>query len=112
MTSISRLTDVGRPWHDRMVPASMSSPQMVGREGDLERLRGLLEAVADGVPRTAVVGGEAGIGKTRLLAEFIESVPPEALVLRGQSVDLGTVAAPYAPVKDVLRSLVAEVGAE
>ncbi|TFW00351.1 LuxR family transcriptional regulator [Leifsonia flava] len=85
---------------------------MVGREGDLERLRGLLEAVADGVPRTAVIGGEAGIGKTRLLAEFTASVPPEVLVLRGQSVDLGTVAAPYAPVKDVLRSLIAEVGAE
>lgn len=106
------MTDVGGPWHDRNVPSSMSSPQMVGREGDLERLRGLLEAVTDGVPRTAVVGGEAGIGKTRLLAEFEASVSSEVLVLRGQSVDLGSVAAPYAPVKDVLRSLVAEFGAE
>nr|WP_056166724.1 LuxR family transcriptional regulator [Leifsonia sp. Leaf325] len=88
----------------------MSSPQMVGREGDLERLRGLLDAVNDGVPRSAVLGGEAGIGKTRLLSEFAASVPPEALVLRGQSVDLGTVAAPYAPIKDVLRNLVAAVG--
>ncbi|KQX07523.1 hypothetical protein ASC59_07210 [Leifsonia sp. Root1293] len=85
---------------------------MVGREGDLERLRALLDATADGVPRTAVVGGEAGIGKTRLVTEFEAALAPDVLVLRGQSVDLGAVAAPYAPVKDVLRSLVAAVGAE
>ncbi|MGG7465470.1 helix-turn-helix transcriptional regulator [Plantibacter sp. YIM 135347] len=89
-----------------------TSPTMIGREADLAAIREVFTAVEAGEPRGLVVSGEAGIGKTRLVNEFIRSVRGSALVIAGQSVDLGQVAAPYAPITNVLRDLVARVGAE
>ncbi|WP_394553896.1 AAA family ATPase [Agromyces sp. MMS24-JH15] len=88
------------------------SPAMVGRQADLSWLEGLLSETRDGAPRTVVLGGEAGIGKTRLLREFRARLDPDVRYLAGQCVDLGSVASPYAPVKTALRALVAEIGAE
>lgn len=105
-------TDVGGPWEHERVTTSVSSPEMVGRQADLTWLEGLLEAAREGAPRTAVLGGEAGIGKTRLVHEFVQGLRADVRVLAGQSVDLGEVAAPYAPVKTALRSLVAEIGGD
>ncbi|MDR5701906.1 helix-turn-helix transcriptional regulator [Agromyces aerolatus] len=107
-----RRADVGGPWDHEQVTTSVSSPEMVGRQADLAWLESSLVAVREGVPRTAVLGGEAGIGKTRLLLEFTRRCGADVRVLAGQSVDLGDVAAPYAPVKAALRALVADVGPE
>ncbi|MEI5585154.1 MULTISPECIES: helix-turn-helix transcriptional regulator [unclassified Agromyces] len=92
--------------------SSPSSPAMVGRDTELDWLRSLIETVRAGTPATAVIGGEAGIGKSRLVAEFTGGLGPDVRLIRGQCVDLGDVAAPYAPVKGALRQLVAQVGAE
>lgn len=52
--------------------------RLVGRDGALARLReAWLEAGAVG-PRAAVVYGEAGIGKTRLVEEFVRRVQGQA----------------------------------
>lgn len=90
----------------------MSAPAMIGRDADLARLNERLDEVRAGAPFTVIVGGEAGIGKTRLISEFKRGLPADVLLLTGQCVDLGSVAAPYAPVKTALRTLVTEVGAE
>ncbi|MFD4422360.1 AAA family ATPase [Agromyces sp. NPDC058484] len=90
----------------------MSAPAMIGRDADLARLDERLDEVRAGAPFTVIVGGEAGIGKTRLIREFERGLPPDVRLLAGQCVDLGSVAAPYAPVKAALRTLVAEEGAE
>ncbi len=61
---------------------------MVGRSDALDRLGGLLEASEIGggdLPIVALVSGEAGIGKTRLLREFIETVPDDVTVLTVQA---------------------------
>jgi class 3 adenylate cyclase len=48
-----------------------SSAPLVGREGELERLRGALEgAIAEGACRLVSVIGSPGVGKTRLASEF------------------------------------------
>ncbi|MFC6357457.1 ATP-binding protein [Luethyella okanaganae] len=91
---------------------SASSPTMIGRDSELARLREVLAEAARGATRAVVIGGEAGIGKTRLLREFEADVAGSVLLLRGQCVDLGAVAAPYAPIKSVLRALVEAVGGE
>ena len=72
---------------------------MVGRAAELGRLRTLFGAAR--VPVVALVAGEAGIGKTRLVQELVSSVPPGTLVLAGQA-DLGTVGRPMELFLDAL----------
>lgn len=80
---------------------------MIGRESDLEALRDELSAVAQsGGLRAVVIGGEAGIGKSRLLAEFLAEAEESATVLLGRCVDLGNDGAPYAPFASILRRLI------
>lgn len=74
------------------------SPVMVGRASHLERLTDLLAAEGTGV---ALVGGEAGIGKSRLLVELRERVPPEVVVLAGQA-DPGGLSHPFELFLDAL----------
>jgi hypothetical protein len=50
-----------------------------------------------------VVGGDAGVGKTRLLAEFTGGL--EATVLRGGCLPLGATGMPFSPIVEVLRGL-------
>jgi DNA-binding CsgD family transcriptional regulator len=59
------------------------SPVMVGRSTELDQLAGLIGL--KGTPRIAFVAGEPGIGKTRLLREFVGRVPAGTLVLAGQA---------------------------
>lgn len=87
-----------------------SSASLIGREPDLEALREELAAVADGQPRAVVIGGEAGIGKSRLVSEFLSEAASGAPVLAGRSVDLGSDGAPYAPFTAILRQLVDAIG--
>ncbi|WP_342001346.1 AAA family ATPase [Microbacterium sp. LWH7-1.2] len=103
------------------MPALFSSPRMVGRHTELAAL---LEAYDDGVagvPRTVVVRGEAGVGKTRLVQEFLALVTADPLDARpddapvvafGQCVDLGPIGAAFGPVRRVLRDLHTAVGTD
>ncbi len=100
---------VGGPWHDEHMRATVS-PSLVGREADLSALADAYAESVAGSTRAVLIGGEAGIGKTRLVDEFLRSLPGEALVLRGQSVDFDRDAPPYAPILSALRSLAQEVG--
>ncbi len=74
----------------------------VGRDGDLARLRQLWKETAAGDQRTVMLGGEPGIGKTRLAAELGQTLHDEgALVLAGRcDEDLGV---PYQPFVEALR---------
>jgi DNA-binding NarL/FixJ family response regulator len=87
-----------------------TSPVMVGRHRDLADLREAHLTTLSGAPRVVVVAGEAGIGKTRLLGEFVEGLDPEVVVARGQCVAMGSLGTPFAPVRGVLRDLVAAFG--
>lgn len=104
--------DVGGSWHDEAMRSSASSHTLVGRESDLAALRDELRAAASGEPRAVVIGGEAGIGKSRLLEEFLAEQEASTMVLLGRCVDLGDEGAPYAPFAAVLRRLIHAVGLE
>jgi DNA-binding CsgD family transcriptional regulator len=82
---------------------------MVGRAADLGRLRGLLGASP--APAVAVVAGEAGIGKTRLVQELVDSVPPGTVVLAGQA-DPGTVGRPMELFVDAVHHAAGTEGSE
>lgn len=80
--------------------ASAKAGPFVGRRRELETLRAALESAVDGVGTTVVLRGEAGIGKSRLMAELLRGCRhrlvhwPQAPIRRlGEPEDLEKVAA-------------------
>ena len=91
---------------DRLVGGTL-----VGREVELHRLAEAAVTAAGGEPRCVLVTGEAGIGKTRLVAEAVAGLA-EALVLTGRAVDMSTGEIPFGVLADTLRDLVRAAGPE
>jgi DNA-binding SARP family transcriptional activator len=83
-------------------PAQPAVP-IVGRSAELERLLAVWHIAARRTGTTVFVGGEAGVGKTRLLAEFAQHVE-----LQGGHALFGHAregeGAPYQPLVDVVRA--------
>ncbi|HEY7132264.1 MAG TPA: AAA family ATPase, partial [Candidatus Limnocylindrales bacterium] len=85
----------------------VSSPVLIGRARELDRLAATLGVAAEGRSNAVVVAGEAGIGKTRLVSDFADGARAEgATVLVGGCIDLGEGAVPYAPVIEAFRGFV------
>lgn len=91
---------------------SAASAAMVGREAEIAVVRGLFDRVVEGVPLAALIEGEAGIGKSRLLREFGAEVVNRADVHVGWCLDLGTSRTPFGPITGILRSIVSRMGAD
>ncbi len=90
----------------------MNSPALVGRGEYLAELDAALTRARDGGPATLLIGGEAGIGKTRLITEFAARAGGTgARVLAGGCLDLGADGLPFAPFAAMLRELVRDMGA-
>ncbi len=80
--------------------------KFVGRDTEIETLRQTLEQAEAGHGQIVVAVGEAGVGKSRLVYEFIHSHRTQRwLVLESASVSYGK-AAPYFPVVDLLKRYV------
>src|SRR3954470_8083693 len=76
-----------------------------GRERELATLRTLIPRAEDEGLRFALVGGEAGSGKSRLVREFaLEAADEGALVLYGACDSV--VQRPYRPFVEALEQLV------
>ena len=70
-------------------------------------------SVRQGGPSAVLLGGEAGVGKSRLVGEFGRTAAAAgARVLTGGCLELGTDGLPFAPFTAVLRDLVHEMGAD
>src|SRR5919197_5210695 len=83
-----------------------SCPVLVGRAAEVARLRGALERAAAGEPAVVVVAGEAGVGKTRLVAELLGAAREAgAVALSGGCLDVGEGVLAYAPLVEALRQL-------
>lgn len=94
-----------------MGTARTSSARFVGRQQALAALTGLLDQAAAGRPSCAVVTGEAGIGKTRLVRELAQCAATRGVdVLVGSCVDLPDDVLPYAPFVEVLGDLLRRYG--
>src|SRR6266542_2901177 len=86
--------------------AGVVSPVLVGRGGELAVLQEALGAT----PCAVLIGGEAGVGKSRLAQEFTVRVAGRARVLTGGCVELDGL--PYVPFTAILRQLVRQIGAD
>jgi class 3 adenylate cyclase len=77
--------------------------RFVGRQQELTALQQTLERTGAGHGQVVAVVGEAGVGKSRLVYEFVHSHhTPGWLVLESASVSYGK-ATPYFPVIDLLK---------
>jgi DNA-binding SARP family transcriptional activator len=92
------------------LPAIASSPEwpghetaLIGREPELARVREALSAAVQGHGRLLVVGGVAGVGKTRLVDELAgHAVAQGTRVLLGRAYE-SEQTLPFAPWVDALR---------
>jgi DNA-binding CsgD family transcriptional regulator/tetratricopeptide (TPR) repeat protein len=95
------------------VSIRVASPQFVGRTAELARLEQLVRDAVDHVPGFALIGGESGVGKSRLMDEFAARAREGgARVITGDCVDLGDAELPYAPLVGALRGITGEELAE
>ena len=73
----------------------VASPTFVGRVEELQALEAARRRAADGDPAVVLVGGEAGVGKTRLVAELTARCAADGTrVLSGGCVPVGEAAWP------------------
>ena len=84
----------------------------VGRESELSQLERVAEAARDET-QLVLIGGDAGIGKTRLIDELCRRLDAGGAVTAvGGCVDLGDVGIGYGPLVEVVRRLRATLGIE
>ncbi|MFJ3904614.1 AAA family ATPase [Streptomyces sp. NPDC090025] len=82
------------------------SPVFVGRAGELTALTEALARAARAEPQALLLGGEAGVGKTRLIEEFTDRARATgAVVALGGCVEIGADGLPFAPFSAALRAL-------
>ena len=105
----------------------LQAAAFVGREAELAQLRAALGQALAGQGSAWLVGGESGVGKSRLLEELrTEALVAGALVVRGQGVEGGGAALPalarpaaaagarsgaQRPRGGILKDLVPDIGA-
>ena len=89
------------------------SPVFVGRGPQRDALGAALRRTAAGEPQAVLVGGEAGIGKTRLVEEFLaDAAASGAVTTLGGCLEVGAEGLPYAPLATALRRLHRRLGAD
>jgi DNA-binding CsgD family transcriptional regulator len=82
---------------DRLDTTTEGDHRFIGRIQELTTLRDALEEAHAGLAPIVVVHGEAGIGKTRTVAEFARSERANAVAVLWGTVYQGGVRQPYAP---------------
>jgi DNA-binding NarL/FixJ family response regulator len=102
------VTDVGPTVEDVcMALAPDSARPLVGRSQELTALFDLV-GIPAGTPGMVLLGGDAGVGKTRLLTELAARAERDGWqVLVGHCVDSGDIALPYLPFTEVFGQLAA-----
>ncbi|WP_304599227.1 helix-turn-helix transcriptional regulator [Isoptericola sp. BMS4] len=79
---------------------------LVARQEEVATFRGALERAAAGEPGMLLVGGDAGVGKTRLVTHLGQVARDAgARVVVAHCVDLGDVGIPYLPLTEALAEL-------
>jgi DNA-binding CsgD family transcriptional regulator len=95
------------------VAVRVTSPVFVGRAEQMNAFDDALERVRCGRPAALIIGGEAGVGKSRFLAEFSGRARSSgARVLTGGCLELAHGGLPFAPFTAALRELVRDLGAD
>ncbi len=80
--------------------------ELVGRHTEVKGLTAALDRAAAGRPTGVLLSGEAGVGKSRLVAEAAERATAAGFtVLVGRCLDTGDSALPYLPFTEIVGTL-------
>ena len=75
--------------HEIAAPSHADTP-LLGRDPEVLQLRqAYAETIAERTPRLVTVTGDAGVGKSRLISDFVAGVSAEAEVLHGRCLAYG-----------------------
>ena len=77
-------------------------PPLIGRDEELSKLESLWRHTKEGKGSTVLISGEAGVGKTRLVNELIESIKEDVKIIKGWC--LADNLEPLMPFKDGFRN--------
>jgi class 3 adenylate cyclase/tetratricopeptide (TPR) repeat protein len=89
--------------HDADDPAPVDRP-LLGRSAELAYLSETYDAMtSEGRPRMVVVNGDAGVGKTRLIADFTRRLSGVAQVVRGRCLTYGN-GITFWPLVEIVRT--------
>ncbi|MBV9819911.1 MAG: AAA family ATPase [Solirubrobacterales bacterium] len=92
--------------------SALTSSHLVGRAAELSELELAVREATVGRPALVLLGGDSGVGKTRLVAELEqrlalgEDEAPSPLFLRGEGVEQADGELAYAPLLSALRPIV------
>jgi class 3 adenylate cyclase/tetratricopeptide (TPR) repeat protein len=91
------LVNPQRPsWSSPAVPAAETRTRLVGRQREVQRLSERLRLLeTEGVGATVIVEGDAGLGKSRLLAEAVRMATEAGLTVHSVSADSIEHSTPY-----------------
>ncbi|HVB72657.1 MAG TPA: AAA family ATPase, partial [Ktedonobacteraceae bacterium] len=92
--------------------ASVMCPVFIGRVPERDALNRLIDQTRSGQGQVALVCGEAGVGKSRLVAEAKAYAATQGFLLLQGNCFPTDLTYPYAPLLDLLRSLLASNPAE
>ena len=85
-----------------ILSSPLSSDEFVGRRDELDSLRAQLQLASETRARFVLVEGEIGIGKSRLVAEFLASVQDQASSAVGTCSGAGSPCEPFASILERL----------
>jgi len=87
------------------VAHSRGFTQLVGRSDEFAALESALQRALEGTGRVAAVVGEAGVGKSRLCADFVEMCREQGLMVYEAHCPSHGKTIPYLPLLELLRNL-------
>ena len=95
----------------RTAGTGVVSPSLIGRDEELSALVSALHRARQGQPTLVLLSGEAGIGKTRLLEEFLARASTSGCrTLSGACLDISVGDLPFVPFRQIVRTLQRELG--
>ena len=102
---ICQLSDDDR--REEVAAAPSATVTLLGRDGELERMRGWLDRALGGQRQVVFVTGEPGIGKTTLVTAVLHQAAaiPQIWIARGQCLEQYGAGEAYLPVLDALSRL-------
>ncbi len=98
---------MGRGCHTGWVPVGGPSggPVFVGRVEELAAACAVVARAGEGLAGTLLIQGDAGVGKTELVAQVLRDVGGQVTVVRGAALPLTSMTVPYLPLRSALARL-------